>query len=135
MRGWFLSTFLIVTLVVVVFGAPKTFEDNVKALRKINLNDVLKNDRIVRSYIDCVIGTKPCTPEGLAMKESWKEGLDKTCDKCEEEDKIKVKKVVKYIYLNHRDWYDELASTFDKDKKYQTKYQEYMDQLLADPAI
>ncbi|CAG9837574.1 unnamed protein product [Diabrotica balteata] len=135
MNRWCLSALLVTVLVAVVWGAPKSLQDNIKILKKIDIETVLKNDRIIKGYIDCVTGKKGCTPEGAALKESWKEGIDKGCDDCDEEEKRKIKKVVKHIYLKHPDWYEEVANALDKDRKYRTKYQKYIDEIVADKTI
>nr|UMT69254.1 chemosensory protein 2 [Ophraella communa] len=123
-------------LVAAVLGAPKkTLDENLKVLRKIDINTVLNNERIIKSYVDCVTGKKRCTSEGTALKESWKEGLDRGCDTCEEEEKKKIKKIAKHIYTHYRPLYDELVESLDKDGKYREKYKSYIDELLNDSSI
>nr|APC94297.1 chemosensory protein 9 [Pyrrhalta aenescens] len=128
--------FIVLVVVAAVLGAPKkSFEENLKVLRKIDINTVLNNGRIIKSYVDCVTGKKRCTAEGTALKESWKEGLDKECDACEEEEKKKIKKIAKHIYTHYRPLYDELAAALDKDGKLQERYKAYIDEILNDPTI
>nr|ARM20139.1 chemosensory protein [Galeruca daurica] len=136
MNRWCISVVLMVLVVVAaVHCAPKSFDENLKVLKKIDINQVLNNDRIIRNYVDCVLGKKRCTNEGNALKESWKDGLDKGCDDCDEEDKRKVKKILKHMYTKHRDLYDELAAHLDKDGKYRDKYQAQIDEILKDPTL
>ncbi|XP_056639747.1 allergen Tha p 1-like [Diorhabda sublineata] len=122
-------------IIVVVSGAPKTYEENLAILKKVELKDILKNTRIMRAYIDCVVHNTHCTPEGIALKESWKEFLDKKCDTCDDEEKKNVKIITKYIYTKQPDWYKEIIDALDADKKYTTKYQAEFESIANDPTI
>nr|ARM20145.1 chemosensory protein [Galeruca daurica] len=105
-------------MVVAVSGAPKTFEENVATLKKVDLKAVLQNTRIMRAYVDCVVHNTHCTPESTALKESWKEGLDQGCaDPCDEEAKKRVQIIAKYVYTEQPEWYKEIIEALDKDKK------------------
>nr|UMT69255.1 chemosensory protein 3 [Ophraella communa] len=135
MNSFYLSFVVGILVVVAVFGAPKTFEENLEILKKVDVDAVIKNDRIMRNYIDCVLDKKTCTPEGTAFKESWKEGLERGCGDCDEETNRIVKKLVKHVYVNKRNWYDELVEALDKDKKYSKKYETYINDILKDTSI
>lgn len=34
----------------------------------IDLDEILKNDRLTRNYLDCILGKGKCTPEGEELK-------------------------------------------------------------------
>lgn len=36
--------------------------------QNIDLDEILKNDRLTRNYVDCVLGKGKCTPEGEELK-------------------------------------------------------------------
>ncbi|XP_028141527.1 allergen Tha p 1 [Diabrotica virgifera virgifera] len=138
MNRYCLSVFLVALAVLgVVLGAPeKSFEENLAILRKINLDEVLPNDRLVKSFVDCMCGTKTCTHEGTALKATWKQLLDNRCkEKCTEEDKTKVKQVIKHLYVKHRNWWDELAAQLDKDEEYRNKYKKQLEAIVNDDSI
>ncbi|CAG9837570.1 unnamed protein product [Diabrotica balteata] len=98
MNRYCLSVFLVALAVVgvVLSASEKSFEENLEILRKVNVDDVLKSDRLVKNYVDCMAGTKSCTVEGAALKAIWKILLDNPCkETCSEEDKKKSKKSYK----------------------------------------
>ncbi|CAH1104135.1 unnamed protein product [Psylliodes chrysocephalus] len=129
-----LAVFVLATLAV-VSSAPKTLEENIKLLKAIDINTVLNNHRIIESYVYCVIGRRPCTKEGKALKDSWKDGIDKGCDDCSEEEKRKVKKIVKHMYKNEPELYKLLSESLDKDGKYKEKYDKYIKEIVDDDTL
>ncbi|CAG9860085.1 unnamed protein product [Phyllotreta striolata] len=135
MNNFLLALCVLTLMAIAVSSTPTVLEENVKLLNSIDLDSVLKNKRILKNYIDCVIGTKPCTKEGSALKESWKDGLDKGCEECSEEEQRKVNKIVKHIYVNEPDWYKLLINNFDKDGKYQERYDAYIQKVVSDPTL
>lgn len=36
--------------------------------QNIDVDEILKNDRLTRNYLDCVLGKGKCTPEGEELK-------------------------------------------------------------------
>jgi hypothetical protein len=36
--------------------------------QNINVDDIIKSDRLMRNYLDCVLGKGKCTPEGEELK-------------------------------------------------------------------
>ncbi|CAG9837572.1 unnamed protein product [Diabrotica balteata] len=138
MNHYCLSVFLVALAVVgVVLSAPeKSFEENLTIFRKVNVDDVLKSDRLVKNYVDCMIGSKSCTAEGAALKAIWRKILDDPCkETCSQEDKRKVQKCIKHLYVNHRNWYDELETTLINDEEYQKRYKTYLDAILKDDTL
>uniref|UniRef100_A0A6P7GAT0 Uncharacterized protein LOC114335484 n=1 Tax=Diabrotica virgifera virgifera TaxID=50390 RepID=A0A6P7GAT0_DIAVI len=134
MNRYCLSVFLVAfTVVGVVLSAPeKSFEEYLEILRKVNVDDVFKNDRLVKSYVDCFTGSKTCTVEGAALKAIWNKILD--IDGFEE-DKRKVKKAIKHLYVDHRSWYDEVQDKLPKDEEFRNKYKKYFDAILKDDTL
>lgn len=47
-------------------GGYETKYDN------IDLDEVLKNDRLRKNYIKCLINNGPCTPDAQELKSNWK---------------------------------------------------------------
>ncbi|CAG9837571.1 unnamed protein product [Diabrotica balteata] len=72
----------------------------------------------------------------LSTIATWKILLDNPCkDTCTEEDKTKVKKVIKYLYVHHRDWFDKLVETLDQKKEYLTKYKKPLEDIVKDDSL
>ena len=37
----------------------------------VNLDEILKSDRLLQNYFDCLMDTKPCTPGGTELKSKF----------------------------------------------------------------
>lgn len=61
---------LFVSLCGVAYARP----DDAKYTTKydnIDLDEILKNDRLLRAYVDCLKGTKKCTNDGEELKSKY----------------------------------------------------------------
>lgn len=38
----------------------------------VDLDEILKNDRLRKNYIKCLINSGPCTPDAQELKSNWK---------------------------------------------------------------
>nr|ARM20137.1 chemosensory protein [Galeruca daurica] len=123
-----LSLVVCVILAVVVVSA-KPEEKYTTKYDNINIDEIINNDRLLRSYVDCLLGTKPCTKDGEELKKVFKEALDSKCSKCSDAQKEAAKKIGIYLIKNKRPWFDELVEVFDPDH---TKLEQYKDELKAE---
>nr|AUF73002.1 chemosensory protein [Anoplophora chinensis] len=90
----------------------------------IDLDEILKNDRLLRAYVDCLLGTKKCTNDGEELKKVLPDAIDNECAKCSEKQKDGARKVIHYVIKNKRDWWTELEAIYDPEGKYRKKYEE-----------
>ncbi|KAJ8925794.1 hypothetical protein NQ315_009644 [Exocentrus adspersus] len=90
----------------------------------IDLDEILKNDRLLRAYVDCLKGTKKCTNDGEELKKILPDAIDTDCSKCNETQKNGARKVIHYLIKNKREWWNELETIYDTDGKYRKKYEE-----------
>ncbi|CAH0550932.1 unnamed protein product [Brassicogethes aeneus] len=118
----FFSCLLLVALFCLAFSKPQdkytTKYDN------IDLDEILKSDRLLRNYINCLMETGKCTPDGLELKKVLPGALQNDCEKCSDKQKEGAKKVLKYLVKNKREWFDEVSSKYDTDGLYKKRYQE-----------
>ncbi|KAG4077036.1 hypothetical protein HA402_016023 [Bradysia odoriphaga] len=88
----------------------------------IDLDELLKNDRLRHSYVKCLLGEGPCTPDGQELKNALPDAIQSKCSKCTEKQKAGAEKVTHYLIDNKPDEWQKLADKFDKDDDYKTKY-------------
>lgn len=107
----------------------------------VDLDELLKNDRLRHAYVKCLLGEGPCTPDGQELKSKWSykvissllsiqlwttdalpDAIQSDCSKCTEKQKIGADKVTHYLIDNKPDEWEKLADKFDKDDEYKTKY-------------
>lgn len=61
-------TLLVVCLCFVTISAEETTEKYTTKYDNINLDDLLKNDRLRRNYVACLLNEGPCTPDAQELK-------------------------------------------------------------------
>ncbi|KAG5898658.1 hypothetical protein JTB14_005417 [Gonioctena quinquepunctata] len=98
----------------------------------IDLDQILKNDRILRNYVDCCLGKKKCTSDGEELKSYIKDAIENECDKCSDSQKRAVKKVGRKLYTDKPEWWKELCDHFDPEGLYRKKYQAFIEEALAE---
>nr|XP_023021665.1 ejaculatory bulb-specific protein 3-like [Leptinotarsa decemlineata] len=127
--NWLLLSFLTFVVLAIVFAEKDMYTTKYD---NIDIDKILDNDRIFRSYIDCCLDRGKCTSDGLELKKNIKAAIENECEKCSEAQKKAIKKVGKKLYEEKPNWWQELCDHFDPDKKYRTKYQKYIDDALAE---
>ncbi|XP_056639212.1 ejaculatory bulb-specific protein 3-like [Diorhabda sublineata] len=123
-----LSLVVCVVLAVVVVSA-RAEEKYTTKYDNINIDEIINNDRLLRGYVDCLLGTKSCTKEGEELKKVFTDALDTKCAKCNDKQKEAAKKIGKHLIQNKRSWFDELVAAFDPEH---TKLEFYKEDLEAE---
>ncbi|XP_031618430.1 ejaculatory bulb-specific protein 3-like [Contarinia nasturtii] len=100
---------------------PKTHGYDTK-YDNINLDDLLKNDRLRKNYVKCLLNEGPCTPDATELKNSLPDAIATNCSKCTEKQKNGSEKVTHFLIDNEPDEWDQLAAIYDKDGEYKQKY-------------
>ncbi|XP_046662392.1 ejaculatory bulb-specific protein 3-like [Homalodisca vitripennis] len=104
-------------MVVAVTGETYTTKfDNV------DLENILKNDRLFLNYFNCIMDKGKCSPDGEELKKHIPEALENACAKCSEKQKQGGEKVLKYMYEKKPDLFRQLEEKFDPEGKYRVKY-------------
>ncbi|KAJ3648851.1 hypothetical protein Zmor_020622 [Zophobas morio] len=90
----------------------------------IDLNQILKSDRLLRNYINCLLEKGKCSPDGEELKSHIEDALLTSCQKCSEKQRNGSKTIVRFLLKNKRDWWNELEAKYDPSGSYKTKYAE-----------
>ncbi|KAG5883692.1 hypothetical protein JTB14_007411 [Gonioctena quinquepunctata] len=125
----FIFSFVLLGVLAIVLAANKKYTtkyDNV------DIDAILKNDRILKNYMDCCLGKRKCTPDGEELKSHIREAMDDQCENCSETQKKVMRKVGRKLYKDKPEWWKELCDHFDPEGKYQKKYQKFIDDALAE---
>ncbi|XP_068895997.1 ejaculatory bulb-specific protein 3-like [Tenebrio molitor] len=96
--------------------------------QNINVDDIIKSDRLMRNYLDCVLGKGKCTPEGEELKKDIPEALQNECAKCNQKHKEGIKKVLHHIIENKPEWWEEVQAKFDPKGEYKQKYSNFLEE-------
>nr|UTN00846.1 chemosensory protein [Semanotus bifasciatus] len=96
----------------------------------VDLQEIIKNDRLLRNYVDCLLGKKKCTNDGEELKKVLPEAIKEDCAKCNETQKNGARTILVYLLKSKRDWFNELEAIYDPEGSYRQKYVEkYGDEL------
>ncbi|KAJ8928809.1 hypothetical protein NQ314_018575, partial [Rhamnusium bicolor] len=114
----------VVLFVVVLCGIAYARPDEKYTTKydNVDLDEIIKNDRLMRNYVDCLLGTKKCTKDGEELKKVLPEALKTDCVKCSEGQRNGAKKIIRHLIKNKRDWWNELEAKYDSDGTYRKQY-------------
>jgi Insect pheromone-binding family, A10/OS-D len=63
----------------------------------IDIDELLKSDRLLTNYINCLMEEGSCTEDGKELKETLPDAIETDCSKCSEKQKIGSEKVMHYM--------------------------------------
>ncbi|XP_030758433.1 ejaculatory bulb-specific protein 3-like [Sitophilus oryzae] len=115
---------LVVLVAVIGLSAARPDDQYTTKYDNVDLDEILKSDRLLRNYINCLLDKGKCTPDGAELKKVLPDALDNECSKCSEKQRNGAIKVVHYVIDNKRDWWNEVAAKYDPDGTYLKKYEE-----------
>ncbi|XP_013187523.2 allergen Tha p 1 [Amyelois transitella] len=93
---------------------------------KLDLSEVLSNDRLLQSYAKCLLNKGPCTPEVKQIKDKIPEVLETHCAKCTDKQKEAGKKLAQEVKKRHPKIWAELVALYDPEGKYQKAFQQFL---------
>ncbi|KAL1493826.1 hypothetical protein ABEB36_009512 [Hypothenemus hampei] len=106
----------------------------------VDLDAIIRSDRLLRNYLDCVLSKRACTKDGAELKSKYykliscihlllhyplehlPEALNNHCAKCSEAQKNGSRKIIHHLIKNKRSWWDELERKFDPTRSYRARY-------------
>ncbi|RZC39775.1 chemosensory protein [Asbolus verrucosus] len=110
---------LFVAFFVIAYAAEKytTKYDNV------DLEKILKSERLLRNYVNCLLDKGRCSPDGQELKKVLPDALSTSCKKCSETQKQGTKRIIQYLIKNKRNWWDQLEAKYDPTGSYRIQYE------------
>ncbi|KAJ9585928.1 hypothetical protein L9F63_020436 [Diploptera punctata] len=112
---------LLLALVAIVICSPAQDRYTTK-YDNIDVDGILKSERLLKNYFNCIMGRGPCTREGQLLKELIPDALSTECKKCSEVQKKQAGKVLAYVQLNHPEMFQQVLDKYDPDGTYRKKY-------------
>uniref|UniRef100_A0A8D9BJ08 Ejaculatory bulb-specific protein 3 n=1 Tax=Cacopsylla melanoneura TaxID=428564 RepID=A0A8D9BJ08_9HEMI len=89
----------------------------------INLDEILANDRLVSSYIKCLLDEGTCTPDGAELKSVLPDALKTSCTSCSQKQRSGSKRIFKFLIEKKPEEWAKLEQKYDPEGTYKTKYQ------------
>ncbi|KAL2729055.1 ejaculatory bulb-specific protein 3-like [Vespula squamosa] len=110
---------IILALVTVALAAEKyssKYDD-------VDVDKILRNDRVLTNYIRCMLDEGSCTAEGRELKKILPDALATDCTKCNEKQKITAEKVINHLKTKRsKDW-DRLITKYDPRGEYKQRFE------------
>ncbi|XP_066259551.1 ejaculatory bulb-specific protein 3-like [Euwallacea similis] len=101
--------------------------DNPKYTTKydnVDLDEIIKSDRLMKNYVNCLLEKGKCTPDGAELKRVLPDALHTECSKCSETQKKGSRKIMRHLIDNKPEWWKELEAKYDKEGSYKKTYRE-----------
>ncbi|RZF45593.1 hypothetical protein LSTR_LSTR015768 [Laodelphax striatellus] len=81
----------------------------------INVDEILKNDRLFNRYFTCLTKKEAGNYDGKLLAATIPDALATSCAKCSDKQRKTAEQVIQYLYFNTRDKFDELAAIYDPE--------------------
>nr|ALR72521.1 chemosensory protein 7 [Colaphellus bowringi] len=95
----------------------------------VDVDKILKNERVLSNYIKCLLEEGPCTAEGRELKKTLPDALANECEKCNPNQKNTAEKVMKHLMSKRaRDW-ERLSKKYDPQGNYKKRYQHLVEKV------
>ncbi|CAG9795818.1 unnamed protein product [Diatraea saccharalis] len=115
-----LSVLCLLGFVAVAFARPEHYTDKYDS---VDLDEILSNRRLLIPYVNCILETGKCSPDGKELKSHIKDALENYCAKCTDVQKNGTRKVIGHLINNENEYWEKLVNKYDPDRKYVTKYE------------
>ncbi|XP_058452935.1 ejaculatory bulb-specific protein 3-like [Malaya genurostris] len=110
---------LVVLALVAVVSAQEKYTSRYDG---IDVEEILRSDRLFNNYYKCLMDEGPCTPDGKELKRILPEALQTDCVKCSESQRAGAIRVVNYLIENRPEQWKNLQAKYDPDNIYVEKY-------------
>ncbi|EDW61174.1 ejaculatory bulb-specific protein 3 [Drosophila virilis] len=111
--------FLLLALAIAYVAAEEKYTTKYD---NIDVDEILKSDRLFNNYFKCLVDTGKCTPEGRELKKSLPDALKTECSKCSEKQRQNTDKVIRYIIDNKPEEWKVLQEKYDPEEIYIKRY-------------
>lgn len=139
---------LFVATFIVLVGAALAADQYTTKYDGVNLEEILKSERLLNNYYKCLMDTGKCTPDGNELKRRLPDALKTDCSNCKfndktvslithlinhlcffcfigsEKQKEGTERVIKYLIKNRKSQWDDLQKKYDPENVYYNKYKE-----------
>nr|QGN03659.1 putative chemosensory protein 9 [Conopomorpha sinensis] len=92
----------------------------------LDIDAILDSKRLVRNYVDCLINSVRCTPEGKALKRILPEALRSKCARCTERQKRTAVKVIRRLKYEYPEEWGKLSGKWDPTGDFTRFFEDYL---------
>nr|UNG39407.1 chemosensory protein 13 [Apocheima cinerarius] len=92
----------------------------------LDVDAIFTSKRLVRNYVDCLINSNRCTPEGKALKRLLPEALRTKCVRCSERQKRTAVKIIRRLKYEYPDEWAKLSVRWDPTGDFTRYFEEFL---------
>ncbi|XP_047536184.1 allergen Tha p 1-like [Vanessa atalanta] len=115
---------LVLAFVAVVAARPDADFDRYE---NFDVTQLTENDRLLRAYTECFLGTGKCTPEGNDFKNWIPQSVEDNCSKCSEKQKTLIAQVINAIKEKLAEEWEKLNKLYNPEGKFDKTLSEFLD--------
>ncbi|XP_044745590.1 ejaculatory bulb-specific protein 3-like [Coccinella septempunctata] len=97
----------------------------------IDLNEVVRNERLLKNYVHCLLDEGRCTPDGAELRKNLPDAIINDCNKCTEKQKEGADFMMQFLIDNKPEYWNRLQVKYDPSGSYRTKYLEAKGKAVA----
>ncbi|XP_076170586.1 ejaculatory bulb-specific protein 3-like [Ptiloglossa arizonensis] len=90
----------------------------------IDLDQILKSDRLLNNYVNCLLEIGSCTADGKELRKSLPDALENNCSKCSDKQKTGSDKVIRFLVNQRPQMWEKLKKKYDPTGEYSRKFRE-----------
>lgn len=115
---------VIVFAVAVTLCAARPDDKYTTKFDNIDLDQILKSDRLFNNYFKCLLDQGKCTPDGRELKRLLPDALQTHCSKCSDRQREGTDRVVRYLIDNKPQQWETLRKKYDPQNVFIDQYRE-----------
>ncbi|XP_044756932.1 ejaculatory bulb-specific protein 3-like [Coccinella septempunctata] len=92
----------------------------------IDVDAIMKNERLLQNHMNCLIDGKACTPEAEELRKHIPEIMETCCAKCSDKQKEGAKKMTEFLKEHKPELVKKILDKYDPDRKYIEKCTEQL---------
>jgi Insect pheromone-binding family, A10/OS-D len=86
--------FIIAVLLIGFVSCEETYDVKYDS---VNIDEILKSERLMSNYINCLLDDGPCTEDGRDLKDTLPDAISNDCSKCTEKQKEGSNKMMQFM--------------------------------------
>ncbi|XP_065083470.1 ejaculatory bulb-specific protein 3-like [Ochlerotatus camptorhynchus] len=117
-----MKSFIVIALALVVAVAAQN--KYTSKYDGIDIDEILKSDRLFSSYYKCLLDQGRCTPDANELKRILPEALQTNCAKCSAKQREGSTRVINYLIENRSEQWKSLQAKYDPENIYSNMYRD-----------
>ncbi|KAK9877690.1 hypothetical protein WA026_019369 [Henosepilachna vigintioctopunctata] len=93
----------------------------------IDIDEILKSDRLLEKYFVCLMKGEPCPPEGADLRKYLPDAIATSCAKCTDKQKENSKRIIIFLMKNKPDKWKLLEAKFDPKMSYRQNHKKELE--------